>query len=69
MKANRTHQAPPKIEDLGDGTFYYNFNIEESENEEGESNFDYQQVRCKYPVSAEKIQDCLNREGYAHQYE
>lgn len=69
MKANRTHQAPPKIEDLGDGTFYYNFNIVEGQTEEGEVSYDYDQVRCSYPIEAKKIQKCLNNENYEHQYE
>lgn len=66
-KANRTHQYPPKIENLGDGSFHYNFNVTESQTEEGELQFDYEQVRCKYPVRAEVIQECLSMQNYDHQ--
>lgn len=73
-RSNRTHQSPPQIEDLGDGTFYYNFNIEESlinddndpATDEG-LQYDYDQVRCQYPVNIEVIQECVEREGYKHQ--
>lgn len=72
-KANRTHQAPPVIENLGDGSFYYNFNTVESAilDEEGQptggKEYNYHQVRCNYPVEAQKIQDCLDQENYNHQ--
>lgn len=73
-KSNRTHQAPPVIENLGDGSFYYNFNVVESPidddndpaTDEG-SQYDYEQVRCKYPVDEAVIQECLDKEGYNHQ--
>lgn len=66
-KSNRVNSFPPVIEQLGDGTFYYNFDVIESETEEGERAFDYQQVRCDYPVNLQKIQDCLDKENYEHQ--
>jgi hypothetical protein len=70
MKANRTHTPPPKIEDLGDGTFYYNFNIVESvvTPEEGEDymNYDYEQVRCHYPLDEVEIHTNVDAEGYDH---
>ena len=73
-KANRTHQAPPVIEKLGDGSFYYNFNVvsspidddNDSSTDEGQQ-YDYDQVRCDYPVEKAKIQECLNQEEYDHQ--
>ena len=67
MKSNRTHTFPPVVEDLGDGTFYYNFEVIESETEEGDREFNYQQVRCEYPVEIQKIQGCLAKENYEHQ--
>ena len=73
-RSNRTHQAPPQIEDLGDGSFYYNFNIEESPIDDDNDpatdegiQYDYDQVRCKYPVDPVVIQECINKEGYEHQ--
>lgn len=73
-KANRTHQAPPVIENLGDNTFYYNFNVMERPidddndpaTDEGKQ-YDYDQVRCAYPVDEAKIQECVNKENYDHQ--
>lgn len=68
MKSNRTHTAPPIIENLGDGTSYYNFDIEESQRIEGEdievTNFDYNQVTVKNPVTKSKIKDRILEEGY-----
>lgn len=69
MKSNRTHTPPPKIEDLGDGTSYYNFNVVEAEAEEGYPSFDYEQVRVENPVTIEKIQEALLAEGYEHEPE
>lgn len=66
-KANRTHQAPPTIEKLGDGSFYYNFDVVEGQTENGAPNYDYEQVRCQEPVEASKIQSCLDKENYIHQ--
>ena len=73
MKSNRTHQYPPVIENLGDGTFYHNFNVVESTVEEEEGgqaafkSYDYDQVRCNYPVEVAKIQACVDKEGYVYQ--
>lgn len=66
MRANRTHTPPPIYEDLGDGTFYYNFTIKESTAEEGYSNFDYYQVRCNYPINLNEVQLKINDNGYNH---
>ena len=56
------------IEDLGDNTSYFNFNVVESkvEDEEGETylNYDYDQVRITNPVTIEKIEAALTEEGY-----
>lgn len=70
MKANRTYTQPPTIEDLGDGTYYYNFRIVESTvtPEEGGPyvNYDYEQVRCNFPLDENEIQNCVDAEGYQH---
>lgn len=73
-KANRTHQAPPTIEKLGDGTFYYNFDVVESQIDNDNDpataeglQYDYEQVRCDYPVDQVKIQERVDSEGYNHQ--
>lgn len=71
MKANRTYTRPPVIEDLGDGTYYYNFWIVETTvipegDEESYANFDYEQVRCHYPVDEIEIQTNVDAEGYDH---
>lgn len=73
MKSNRTHTPPPKIEDLGDGTYYYNFRViatevfpeEESEEmEEPYMNYDYDQVRCHFPIEEEELRTVLDAQGY-----
>jgi len=73
-KANRTHQVPPITEQLGDGTFFYNFDAVETpiDNDNDPATdegfqYDYEQVRCDYPVGEAKIQECVDREGYEHQ--
>ena len=73
-KSNRTHTPPPVIEELGDGTFYYNFDVVETHidtdndpaTDEG-LQYDYEQVRCDYPVDQVKIQERVDSEGYNHQ--
>jgi hypothetical protein len=66
MKSNRTQAAPPKIEDLGDGSFYYNFDVVEGETQNEEISYNYQQVRCNYPIVLEEIQAALINENYNH---
>jgi len=73
-KSNRTNTPPPIIEKLGDGTFYYNFNIVETpidtDNDPATAEgiqYDYEQVRCDYPVEQVKIQERVDSEGYSHQ--
>lgn len=60
MLSNRTKQDPPKIEVLGDGTYYYNFDVDHSINEDGEDNYDYKQVRCPMPVDLQQIQEAID---------
>ncbi len=72
MKSNRTYQHPPEpIENLGDGTFYYNFNIVKTEETDLDGNmylnYEYDQVRCSYPINESKIQQKLDEEGYSHE--
>ena len=66
MKSNRTQSSPPTIEDLGDSTYYYNFNVVEGVMETGETEYNYQQVRCNYPIVLEDIQAALLKENYNH---
>jgi len=66
MKSNRTQAPPPKIEDLGDGTFYYNFDVVEEEKENEETSYNYEQVRCNLPVNLEEIQSAVIAENYNH---
>jgi len=66
MKSNRVRIFPPVIEDLGDGTYYYNFDVVTSETEDKEVRFDYEQVRCEFPVVIEAIEAALATEGYVH---
>ena len=66
-KSNRTKSVPPIVENLGDGTFYYNFDKIDGVTEEGNTEYNYQQVRCTYPVDIIEIQKCLDKENYEHQ--
>lgn len=66
MKSNRTQTSPPTIEDLGDGTYYYNFDVVEGVMETGETEYNYEQVRCNYPIVLEDIQAALLKENYNH---
>lgn len=67
MKSSTTHTPPPKIEDLGDGSSFYNFDVIESVGEEGEAVFDYDQVRVANPVTFPKVKAALLAEGYEHE--
>lgn len=70
MKSNRTHTPPPVIEDLGDGTSHYNFDVINSQREDEDSvteNYDYDQVTVVNPVTLEKIKEELLKEGYDHE--
>ena len=59
MESNTTHEAPNVIEDLGDGTFYYNFDVQTTELDDGTPSYNYKQVRCNYPIVNEEIQTKL----------
>jgi len=73
MKSNRTHQPPPRVENLGEGTFYYNLDVVKYKgvNQEGVEDpywsYDYNQVRVKYPITLGDIQKELNSKSVAHQ--
>lgn len=76
MKANRTgkYNEPPQIEDLKDGTFYYNFNVEKDYIKTDNSprmdvDWNYNQVRLPYPLNIDKIQAEVTRQGYKHKLE
>lgn len=65
MKSNTTYQPPKNpIENLGDGSYYYNFNIVKTviTDEEGETydNYDYDQVRLAYPIDTEDISAAIS---------
>ena len=72
MKSNRTHQPPPRVENLGEGTFYYNLNVVKYKgiNEEGVDDtywsYDYDQVRPIYPIHLGDIQSELNKHKMNH---
>lgn len=65
---NADHK-PETIENLGDGTFHYNFDVvrdeKEKENENSES-WSYNQVRLPYPIDVQAIQDEININGFKH---
>lgn len=52
------HNTPEKIEDLGTGSFFYNFNIEKTE--EGHK---YNQLRFDYPIDYELIKQTILEKG------
>lgn len=71
MRSQRTTTAPPIIEDLGDGTFYYNFSVTSATMTDIMGNsptliFSYEQVRCKYPVVLTDVQQAVDLEMYIH---
>lgn len=71
-KAFRGADNVPFIEDLGTGSFYFNFNVvrEVITNKEGEEEVkhSYNQVRCDYPEDLgdlkETIKEALKVEGF-----
>lgn len=67
MKSNRTHTPPPVLEDLGNDTTYYNFDVIHSErDEDGQviQNYDYDQVTVFNPPTKRKIKDAIVAEDY-----
>ncbi len=69
VRANRTNTAPPTIKDLGDGTYYYNFNVDHrvEYTENGSyDNYDYDQVRLELPVDKKKIQAAVKAAGFTN---
>lgn len=74
MKSNTTHHPPKSpTEDLGDGTYYYNFDIVKTmvEDEEGGEypSYDYFQVRCYHPIDPVKIQEKIDTLNLDHKVE
>ncbi len=73
MKSNRTHQPPPRVENLGEGTFYYNLDVVKYRplNQDGVEEdywaYDYIQVRVEYPITLGDIQKELNSKSVNHQ--
>ena len=73
IKTNRTHMPPPRVENLGEGTFYYNFNVvkyrpkDENGNDMPYWAWDYDQVRVQHPVTIGDIQKQINNKGHKHE--
>lgn len=66
MHSNTTHHPPHILQDLGDGTFYYNFNLIHTKLEDDVDNYDYMQVRCNFPVNQKAIQNKVSETGSNH---
>jgi len=66
MKSNRTHHPPPRVENLGQGQFYYNFNVVKYRPKDEQGNdfdywaWNYEQVRVFYPVTIAEIKKEMN---------
>lgn len=73
MKSNRINQKPEIIEDRGDNTYYYNFNIIESEKnyEDGTTyiNYDYEQIIGFGEPSYSSIVSTMIRTKYSYSKE
>ena len=73
MKSNRTHTPPPRVENLGENTFYYNFNVVKYRPKDQDGNdmtywgWDYEQVRVSYPITIGDIKKELNAKGHQHE--
>lgn len=71
MKKTNGDHKPEEIENLGDGTFHYNFNIEKKQLETQGSrkkynSWFYDQVRLDYPVVKSEIQQEFDAKGFTH---
>lgn len=58
--AQNGHNTPEQIEDLGTGSFHYNFNIVKTE--DGHT---YNQLRFDYPIDYELIKQTIHEKGLA----
>ena len=73
MKSNRTHTPPPRVENLGENTFYYNFNVVKYRPKDQDGidmtywGWDYEQVRVSYPITIGDIKRELNSKGHQHE--
>jgi hypothetical protein len=73
MKSNRTHTPPPRVENLGENTFYYNFNVVKYRPKDEDGNdmtywgWDYDQVKVSYPITIGDIKRELNAKGHQHE--
>lgn len=68
-KLTNADHLPAKIENLGDGTYHYNFNIVHkrvTEDRQTTDTWNYNQVRLSYPVIIEQIQEKLDNKNYIH---
>ena len=66
MKSNSS-QLPPKVQDLGNGTSHFNYNVIQKEaTEEMEVSYNYNQVIVENPVNYGKIVAALVKEKYSY---
>lgn len=67
-KTTNADHKPDIIENLGDGTYHYNFDIARGDNVEdsGTESWNYNQVRLPYPVDVQAIQDEININKFKH---
>ena len=64
MKSN-SNQQPPRIQDLGNGTSHFNFNVEKEEaTEDTDVNYNYNQVVVDNPVNYSSIVAALVKLKY-----
>lgn len=72
MKSNTTYHPPViPVEDLGDGSYYYNFDIIETlivDEDSGDTHpsYDYNQIRLKFPIDIDEIQEHVNTINPSH---
>jgi len=66
-KTTNADHKPNPIENLGDGTYHYNFDVVQEETEKGNSeSWSYNQVRLPYPIDIERIQNKININKFNH---
>lgn len=65
MKSNKIGTPPEKILNVGNGKSHFNYNIVESEDEEGATVYEYDYVEVQNPATYERIAVALIRERYS----
>lgn len=61
---SQSNEAPLRVHDLRDGKSHFNYNVEESQDDEGNVIYKYDQVTVQNPVTRSKIVEALIREQY-----